>query len=91
MNLKNKYNQRNFVSSNAYPQNVNHWYKGVLNYSILPKKTNKQTKRKTQQQNAAFQGQFKHNLQLILSTHDPFSFESSEHYMPIYGIYQVLP
>ena len=41
MNLKNKYNQRNFIPSNAYPQNVNHWYKGVLNYSILLKKQNK--------------------------------------------------
>ena len=37
MCLKNKYNQRNFIPSNAYPQNVNQWYKGVLNYSILLK------------------------------------------------------
>ena len=29
MSLKNKYNQTNFIFSNAYPQNVNQVRKGV--------------------------------------------------------------
>jgi len=84
MSLKNKYNQRNFISSNAYPQNVNHGYKEVLNYSILLK---------TKQQKTL---SFKVNSNIICNWSFPhmilfFLFESSQHYMPIYGIYQVLP